>query len=67
MLVDEVNSNNMLLELVQSTYYNTILESVEKCNKELNLDIQVEFNVNGFINQSGNKGGDVDVNDDETL
>lgn len=67
MLVDEVNSNNMLLELVQSTYYNTILESVEKCNKYLNLNIQVEFNVNGFINQSGNKGGDDDVSNDETI
>ncbi|MBR3199498.1 MAG: hypothetical protein IKG27_05745 [Bacilli bacterium] len=56
MLVDEVNSNNMLLELVQAAYFNTIKNSIEKCNETLGTDIKIEFNINGFL--GSNKGGE---------
>lgn len=65
LIVDEVNSNNMLLELVQSVYYNTINESIEKVNDTFNLEIELEFNINGFLNNQ--KGGEVNASDDESL
>lgn len=49
LLVDEVNSNNMLLEIVQSVYYNTLKDSVERCNKALGTNIKLEFDVHGFL------------------
>lgn len=70
MLVDEVNSNNMLLELVQSTYYSTIKDCVTKCNNFLGTDITVSFNINGFISDSTDstdKGGDVIDSDNEAV
>lgn len=65
MLVDEVNSNNMLLELVQATYFNTIKDSIDKCNEVLNTNIEIEFNINGFL--GSNKGGEEIDNDNEII
>lgn len=63
LLVDEVNSNNMLLELVQSVYYQTIKDSIDECNKNLGTDIKFSFNINGFIN----KGGENNADDYQTI
>ena len=60
---DEVHSNDMLIELVQSAFYNSIKESYDKANELFGTDLKLEWNINGFITDKDfYKGGESDDN-----
>ena len=40
----------MLLEIIQSAYYNTLVDDIKNCNKTLGTNIEVEWNVAGVLN-----------------
>ena len=54
LVTDEVKSNDMLLEIIQSAYYNTLADDIENCNKTLGTNIKIEWNVAGVLNTDKN-------------